>query len=308
MRIIYMGTPDFACAPLRALLEARHEIQAVFCQPDRPKGRGMKRMAPPVKMLAQSNGIPVYQPESFRDHAALPVLEQYQPDAIVVAAYGRILPPYVLRAPRYGCINVHASLLPKYRGAAPIQYAILNGERETGVTIMHMARKLDAGDMILSEKLEIGEYETAGALTQRLSELGAQLLCRALAQLEEGTAQCVAQDDAAASYAPVITRADARPDFSRPVCEVCNRVRAMQPAPGAYAEANGSIFKIPVLYAVGETTSAEPGTVLGLDEKGRLRIACADGIAAAPEIQAPSSRRMPCADYARGHALPEKFA
>ena len=307
MRIIYMGTPDFACVPLRALRDAGHEIQMVFCQPDRPKGRGMKLLAPPVKMLAQDCGIPVCQPESFRDYAAQPVLERCQPDAIVVAAYGRLLPPYVLRAPKYGCINVHASLLPKYRGAAPVQYAILNGERETGVTIMHMARKLDAGDMILSGKLEIGEYETAGALTSRLSALGAQLLCQALLQLETGAAQRIAQDEALVSYAPMITRADARLDFHQPVRAVCDRVRAMQPAPGAYAESGGAVFKIPALYDTGEHCTASPGTVLGLDGQGRMRIACGGGIAAAPEIQAPSSRRMPCADYARGHALPEKF-
>lgn len=307
MRIIYMGTPDFACAPLRALADAGHEIQAVFCQPDRPKGRGMKMLAPPVKTLALEYGVLVYQPETFRDYAAKPVLEQYKPDVIVVAAYGRILPPYVLRAPKYGCINVHASLLPKYRGAAPIQYAILNGERETGVTIMHMARKLDAGDMILSGKLEIEQYETAGELTSRLSALGAGLLCQALQQLEAGTAQRLAQDEALASYAPMITRADARLDFHQPVRALCDRVRAMQPAPGAYAEAGGAVFKIPALYATDEHSTAQPGTVLGLNAQGSLRIACADGVAVAPEIQAPSSRRMPCAAYARGHALPEKF-
>ena len=307
MRIIYMGTPEFACAPLRALWDAGHEIAAVFCQPDRPKGRGMKLVAPPVKELALHYGIPVCQPESFRDHAAKPVLDQYQPDAIVVAAYGRLLLPYVLRAPKYGCINIHASLLPKYRGAAPIQYAILNGDKETGVTVMHMARALDAGDMILAEKLKIDPYETAGELTARLSEAGAGLVCRALAQIEAGTAPRIVQDEAAVSYAPMITRADARLDFHQPVRVVCDRARAMQPAPGAFAEADGAVFKIPALYDTGERCTAQPGTVLGLDGNGRMRIACSDGIAAAPEIQAPSSRRMPCADYARGHALPEKF-
>ena len=307
MRLIYMGTPDFAVTPLEKLIEAGHEILAVFCQPDRPKGRGMKLVAPPVKAAALTHGIPVYQPETFRDHAAKPILDEVKPECIVVAAYGRILPPYVLRAPKYGCINIHASLLPKYRGAAPVQYAILNGEAETGVTIMHMAKGLDTGDKILSESLAIEPYETAGELTERLSSLGAELIVRALAMLESGTAPRIPQGEDGACYASMITRADARLSFDNPVRALCDRARAMQPAPGAYAEADGAVYKIPMLYDAGLSTDAAPGTVLGLDEKGRMLIACADGVAAAPEIQAPSSRRMPCADYARGHALPARF-
>ena len=307
MRIIYMGTPEFACAPLTALHDAGHEIAAVFCQPDRPKGRGMKLVAPPVKVLAQQYDVPVYQPETFRDHAAKPILDEIQPDCIVVAAYGRILPPYVLKAPKYGCINIHASLLPKYRGAAPIQYAILSGEDKTGVTVMHMAKGLDTGDMILSSALEIEPYETAGELTDRLSALGAELIVRALPMLEAGTAPRIPQSEDGACYASMITRADAHLDFDNPVRALCDRARAMQPAPGAFAEADGAVYKIPMLYDADISTDAAPGTVLGLDEKGRMLIACADGVAAAPEIQAPSSRRMPCADYARGHKLPERF-
>ena len=307
MRIIYMGTPEFACAPLKALADAGHEIAAVFCQPDRPKGRGMKLVAPPVKQLAQMLGVPVYQPETFRDHAAKPILDEIKPDCIVVAAYGRILPPYVLKAPKYGCINIHASLLPKYRGAAPIQYAILEGEKQTGVTVMHMAKGLDTGDMILSEAIDIAPYETAGELTERLSAVGADLIVRVLPMLEDGTAPRIPQTEEGACYASMITRADARLDFDDPVSALCDRARAMQPAPGAYAEAGGAVYKIPMLYDAAMTSDAAPGTVLGLDEKGRMLIVCADGVAAAPEIQAPSSRRMACADYARGHALPERF-
>ncbi len=307
MRIIYMGTPEFACAPLKALADAGHEIAAVFCQPDRPKGRGMKFVAPPVKQLAESLGIPVCQPETFRDHAAKPILDELRPDCIVVAAYGRILPLYVLRAPKYGCINIHASLLPKYRGAAPVQYAILDGEKQTGVTIMHMEKGLDTGDMILSEALDIEPYETAGALTDRLSALGAELIVRTLPMLENGTAPRIPQGETGTCYAAMITRADAHLDFTQSVRALCDRARAMQPAPGAYAEAGGAVYKIPMLYDAGQTSDALPGTVLGLDEKGRMLIVCADGVAAAPEIQAPSSRRMACADYARGHALPARF-
>jgi len=307
MRIIYMGTPDFACAPLRALHDAGHEICAVFCQPDRPKGRGMKMLPPPVKELALKYGVPVYQPETFRNHAAKPILDEIQPDVIVVAAYGRLLPPYVLKAPKYGCINIHASLLPKYRGAAPIQYAILNGERETGVTIMHMAKALDAGDMILSRALEIEPYETAGELTERLSVLGSELILEALKNLENGTAAREKQDESAVTYASMITRADARLDFTQSARALCDRARAMQPAPGAFAMCGEAVYKLPMLYVVDETTDAAPGTVLGLDAEGRMKIACGDGVVAALEIQAPSSRRMPCAAYARGHALPEKF-
>lgn len=304
MRILYMGTPEFAVTPLVALHEAGHEIVGVFTQPDRPKGRGMKLLAPPVKETALELGFPVHQPETLRGYAVRPLLEELKPDLIAVAAYGKILPPYVLKSARYGCINVHASLLPKYRGAAPIQHAIMAGERETGVTIMYMAKGIDTGDMILSESTPIGEQETAGELTERLSNLGAALLVRAAAQLRDGTAQRTPQQNELATYAHMITREDARLDWTRAAREVADRIRAMLPSPGAYATCGGNVYK----FADAAVTdgSGAPGAVLGV-QSGRMVVACGTGAVAIGQIQAPGSRRMALSDYARGHALPDAF-
>ena len=304
MRILYMGTPAFAVAPLMALHEAGHEIVGVFTQPDRPKGRGMKLLAPPVKETAAELGFPVHQPETLRGYAVRPLLDELKPDLIAVAAYGKLLPPYVLKAARHGCINVHASLLPKSRGAAPIQHAIMAGERETGVTIMYMAKGLDTGDMILSEATPIGEQETAGDLTERLSALGAALLVRAVAQLRDGTARRTPQQDEFATYAHMITREDARLDWTRPAREVADRIRAMLPSPGAFATCGGNVYKF--ADAVVTDGSGAPGAVLGI-ENGRMVVACGAGAVAIGQIQAPGSRRMALPDYARGHALPETF-
>lgn len=304
MKILYMGTPDFAVAPMRALREAGHELVGVVTQPDRPKGRGMKMLAPPVKEAALAWGIPVSQPETLRGYAIKPLLEERKPELIVVAAYGKLLPPYVLKAAPYGCINVHASLLPKYRGAAPIQHAILAGERETGVTIMYMAKELDAGDIILTESTPIGEQETAGELTERLSGIGAALLLRAVAQLRDGTAVRTPQQHELSTYAHMITREDARLDWTRPAREVADRIRAMLPAPGAFALCGDQTYKF--ADAVVTEGSGAPGTVLDVRE-GRMIVACGTGAVAVGQIQAPGSRRMPVPDYARGHELPEKF-
>ncbi len=304
MRILYMGTPEFAVAPLVALHEAGHELIGVFTQPDRPKGRGMKMLAPPVKETALALGVPVHQPETLRGYAVKPLLEELKPDLIAVAAYGKILPPYVLKAARYGCINVHASLLPKYRGAAPIQHAIMAGERETGVTIMYMAKGIDEGDMILSASTPISARETAGELTERLSCMGASLLVRAAASLQDGTATRTPQQHGLATYAHMITREDARLDWTRPAREVADRIRAMLPSPGAFATCGGSVYK----FADAAVTDGEgaPGTVLGVKD-GCMVVACGRGAVAIGQIQAPGSRRMPVPDYARGHALPELF-
>lgn len=304
MRIVYMGTPEFAVAPLVALHDAGHEIIGVFTQPDRPKGRGMKLIAPPVKETALAHGFAVYQPETLRGYAARPLLGELKPDLIAVAAYGKLLPPYILKSARYGCINVHASLLPKYRGAAPVQHAIMAGERETGVTIMYMAKGLDTGDMILSESTPIGEDETAGELTERLSTIGAALLVRVVAQLQDGTAQRTPQQDEFSTYAHMITREDARLDWTRPAREVADRIRAMLPSPGAFATCGGNVYKL--AGAIVTDGSGTPGAVLGV-QNGRMVVACGIGAVAIGQIQAPGSRRMAVADYARGHALPEAF-
>lgn len=304
MRILYMGTPEFAVAPLSALAEAGHEIVGVFTQPDRQKGRGMKLLAPPVKEIALERGFPVYQPETLRGYAVKPLLEELRPDLIAVAAYGQILPPYVLKAAGYGCINVHASLLPKYRGAAPIQRAIMAGERETGVTIMYMEKTLDTGDIILAEATPVGEQETAGDLTARLSEIGSSLLVRAVSMLQEGTATRTPQRNELSTYASMITREDARIDWTCTAREVVDRIRAMLPAPGAFAMCGTNVYK--VADAVVIDGKGMPGTVLGVRE-GRMIVACGMGAVAIGQIQAPGGRRMSVLDYARGHALPEMF-
>lgn len=299
-----MGTPEFAVPPLSALCDAGHTVIGVLTQPDRPKGRGMKMLASPVKEKALTLGIPVWQPETLRGYAVRPLLDELQPDLIAVAAYGKILPPYVLKYPKYGCVNVHASLLPKYRGAAPIQHAILAGEEETGVTIMYMAKELDAGDMILKGSVRIGERETTGELTGRLSQLGATLLIEAVGKIEESSAVRIPQDPSCATYAPMIGREDARLDWTRPARAVADRIRAMLPSPGAFGMCGENIYK----FADAITTDAngEPGTVLGIAD-GRIVVACGEGAVAIAQIQAPGSRRMPVPDFARGHALPERF-
>ena len=217
MKIVFMGTPEFAVPSLKALISSEHEVQAVFSQPDKPKGRGYKLTPPPVKVTAEENGIPVYQPQSLKKgedaERSLVLLKELAPDVIVVAAYGKILPKEILDLPRYGCINIHSSLLPKYRGAGPIQWAVLNGEKETGVTSMQMAEGLDTGDMLISKSTAIGEDETADELHDRLAELGAEVLTETLTAAESGTLTPVPQDDSIASYAPMLTKALCPIDF-----------------------------------------------------------------------------------------------
>ena len=298
-----MGTPDFAVPSLAALLEGGHEICGVFTQPDRPKDRGMKLQASPVKEFAIAHDLPVYQPVKMRDGTALAQIQALAPELIVVAAYGRILPEEILQAPRLGCINVHSSLLPKYRGAAPINWAILNGERETGVTIMYMAPELDAGDIIAQRATPIGPDETAPELFQRLAGLGAELLGEVVAAMEQGPAPRTPQDGAQATYAPMLGRELSPMDWTRSAQALHDQVRGLLPWPAATAELGGTQFKIFRVEDAGKTTGRAPGTVLALTKQG-LEVACGQGgVALVRELQAQGGKRMAAPDYFRGHPI-----
>ena len=259
MRIVFMGTPDFAVPSLRKLVESGYEVCGVFTQPDKPRNRGMKLLPTPVKEYAMSVGIPVFQPATLRDGTAAEQLRQLDPQLIVVAAYGKILPVEILQLPALGCINVHSSLLPKYRGAAPINWAILQGEQETGVTIMYMAEGLDTGDMLASSATPIALDESAQQLHDRLAQMGAELLAQVVQQLEQGTAVAVPQDDSQSCYAPMLSRALSPIDWSCTATQIHNQVRGLTPWPAATAQVDGVRCKILRTRVGHEKTTLEPG-------------------------------------------------
>lgn len=303
MRVLFMGTPDFAVPSLEAVVHAGYEVCGVFTQPDRPKNRGMKLIAPPVKQKAQELGIPVYQPEKLRDGTAQKIIQELAPELIVVAAYGRILPDEILDFPRLGCINVHSSLLPKYRGAAPIHWAMLNGEEETGVTIMHMASELDAGDIIMQEKTRIDKDETVETLYSRLAEIGGELLLKAVSALEAGTAPRISQDPNQVSYAPMLSRELSPIDWNKSAWEIHNQIRALIPWPAASTDLLPEQTMKVFSSRIGDTTQKAPGSILEAGKAG-IAVACGDGkVLYLTEIQAPGSRRMLAADYLRGHPI-----
>ena len=296
-----MGTPDFAVASLRRLVENGHEVVGVFTQPDKPKNRGMKLTFSPVKEYALTQDLPVYQPLKMRDGEALGILLEHAPELIVVAAYGKILPQEILDLPQYGCINVHSSLLPKYRGAAPINWAILNGERITGVSIMYMVAALDAGDVIRTVSTEIGEREDAAALTLRLSELGAQALSETIPTLADGTAKRTPQDESAFTYAPMLDRSLSPIDWTRSAREIDCQVRGLIPWPCAATSVDGKSVKVYETIS-GEMTADAPGTMRAV--KRGLSVACGDGRSLIiTQLQAEGGKRMEAADYLRGHPL-----
>lgn len=302
MRILFMGTPSFAVASLRRLVEDGHEVCGVFTQPDRPKNRGHKMMPPPVKEYALSVGLSVYQPEKMRDGTALSLVQRLQPELIVVAAYGRILPREILEAPALGAINVHSSILPKYRGAAPINWAILNGEAVTGVTIMYMAEGMDTGDIILCRETEIGPEEDAQELTERLAELGADALREAMVQLSAGTVVRIPQNGENATYAPMLTRELSDIDWTRGARQIHDQVRGLIPWPCAKTDLLGKTVKV-FRTTVGGPTSAEPGAVLSLGKQG-IEIACGDGRSIViTELQPDGGKRMSAAAYLAGHPV-----
>ena len=295
MKIVFMGTPDFAVPCLRALLDHPYEVTGVFTQPDKPKGRGYQLAAPPVKELAAARGIPVFQPATLRDGAALEQLKALAPDLIIVVAYGKILPKEILELPHLGCINVHASLLPKYRGAGPIQWAVLNGETVTGVTTRYMAEGVDTGDMLERASLEIGPDETADELHDRLSVLGAQLLLSTVDKAEKGVLKPVKQDDALATHAPMLTKEMSEIDFSKPAQEVHNLIRGLSSWPAAYTTYQGKRLKVYASHL--REGSGEPGTLL--DPK-RLIVACGDGAIELAQVQYEGGKKMSGEEFLRG--------
>ena len=302
MRILFMGTPDFAVASLQRLVEDGHDVCGVFTQPDKPKNRGMKMTFSPVKEYALSQNLQVYQPLKMRDGEAMAIVEQLQPELIVVAAYGRILPEEILNAPKYGSINVHSSLLPKYRGAAPINWAILDGLDETGVTIMYMTKELDAGDIIHTVTTPIDPQETALELTMRLAQLGAQALVEAVDMLRDGTAVRTPQDHSAHTYAPMLSKALSPIDWNRSAKEIHNQVRGLIPWPCASTQVGGKNVKV-FCTEIGSATAAPAGTVVAAGKQG-IEIACGDGkTLLITQLQAEGGKRMAAADYLRGHSV-----
>lgn len=304
MRIVFMGTPDFAVPSLEALVAAGHEVCGVFCQPDKPVGRHQNKLQPPaVKVCAQSHDIPVFQPTKLRDGTTLAQLQELNPELIVVAAYGRILPDDILALPPKGCINVHSSLLPKYRGAAPINWAVINGEKETGVTIMHMATELDAGDIIDQVKTPIAPDENVEAVHDRLAQLGGELLVKVVADIAAGTAQRIPQDHSQATLAPMLSRALSPIDWSRSAKEIHNQVRGLTPWPATSTDILGDTIKVFAVEEPGIETGKAAGTILAANKAG-IDVACGDGkVIRLTEIQAPGSRRMSAANYLAGHPV-----
>ena len=302
MRILFMGTPDFAVASLKRLVEDGHEICGVFTQPDKPKNRGHKLTFSPVKEYALSQNLAVYQPLKMRDGEAMSIVEELAPELIVVAAYGKILPEDILNYPKYGSINVHSSLLPKYRGAAPINWAILDGEAETGVSIMYMAKELDAGDVILQKSTAIGEDEDALALTARLAGLGAEALAEAVEALKNGTASRTPQDGSKQTYASMLSREMSPIDWSRTARAIDCQVRGLIPWPCASTELAGQRFKV-YRTAPGRETDKAPGTVLAAGKMG-IEVACGAGRSLCiTELQAEGGKRMAASAYLLGHPI-----
>lgn len=304
IRVLFMGTPDFAVPSLK-LLNEKHEIVGVVCQPDKINGRGNKVIFGPVKEYAIQNDIAVYQPETFKDNACLELLNDLNPELIVVAAYGKILPEYVLEYAKYGCINVHGSLLPKYRGASPIQAAVLNGDKTTGVTIMHMAKGLDTGDIILAKETEIGFYETAGELFDRLSELGAVCLDEAIEEIVCGTAKRIPQNDDDSSYVSMIKKEMGELDFSVSSVEIKNKVYGLNPWPCAYINADSGAIKVHRVIISDETSELEPSTIVGVCKQG-IKVVCGDKkVVIITEIQKQGKKRMDAYSFSLGHTIVE---
>lgn len=301
MRVVFMGTPDFAVASLDALIAANHEVTLAVTQPDRPKGRGRQLAFPAVKSRALELGIAVEQPASVRDEAFLELLRAASPEVIVVVAYGRILPDAVLRLPKYGCVNVHGSLLPAYRGAAPIQRAVFDGCAESGVTIMQMDAGMDTGDILMQAALPITEADTSGTMFDKLAVLGGKLLVETLARMENGTITPRRQDEAQASYAARLSKEDEIVDWSRPAEKIACQIRALAPAPGAYTLWNGQRLKLWQGRALEDAADALPGTVLSCGEA--LLVQTGAGVLSVAEVQPAGKKRMTARDFCNGAGI-----
>lgn len=300
LKIVFMGTPDFAVPCLRKLAESSHEVKAVFTQPDKPKGRGYKMIPTPVKSAALEYDIPVYQPLSLRKgedaENSMKILNEIAPELIVVTAYGQILPKEILELPKYGCINIHASLLPKYRGAAPINWVLLNGEKETGVTSMQMSEGLDTGDMLIKESVLIGENETYAELYNRLSEIGGEVLMKTIDGISAGTLTPEKQDDSQSCYSPMIRKEMSQLDFNKSVQEVHNTIRGVT----GFTSMNGKRLKVFSSEISHNINASEAGTIVDTE---KFAVSCSDGVIIFNEIQLEGSKRMKTADFLRGRKL-----
>ena len=300
MRVVFMGTPDIAATCLKKIIADGFEVVGVYTQPDRPKGRGMKMVMSPTKEVALAHGIPVFQPENFRSDEDVQALRDLNPDVCAVVAYGRILPQRVLDIPAMGCVNIHASILPQYRGSAPYQWAVLDGRKETGVTAQHMALKMDAGDIIDVAKTAIGPDETAGELLDRLAVLGADLLSRTLTRFANGPVAGIPQNEEDVCFAPMLDKSMCPIDWSKTARQVHDHVRGLHPWPVATMEIQGRKFKVHATKIV--EGSGQPGQILGLTKTG-LKIACGEGAVEVISLQAEGGKRMAAPDYFRGHPL-----
>jgi len=303
INIVFMGTPDFAVPTLEALHDSSDHIGMVVTQPDRPKGRGRKTVAPPVKQAASNFNYQVFQPDSIKTESAVKAVKNVNPDILVVVAFGQILPPPLLSLPRYGAVNVHASLLPRYRGPAPIQWAIINGESRTGVTTMLMDPGMDTGDILLTAETDIRTADTAATLHGRLARLGADLLLKTLHDMKAGTVRPTPQDHSLASYAPMLKKADGRIDWQKSAVELDALVRGVTPWPGAFTFHGKKRLNILRAAPVRETHQAVPGTVIK-GFPGELCIAAGNGVMRIHEIQSASGRKMDIQDFLRGNPLP----
>ena len=302
MRVVFMGTPDIAATCLKKVLEQGFEVVGVYTQPDRPKGRGMKMVYSPVKEVAIAHDLPVFQPENFREDETVRQLAALKPDVVAVVAYGRILPQKVLDLVPNGFINIHASVLPQYRGSAPYQWAVLDGLTETGVSAQFMVHAMDAGDVVGVSKTPIGPNETAGELLDRLTVLGVQLLCDVLHQFRDGTLVPVAQDESKVTLAPMLDKTMCPIDWTKTAQQVHNHVRGLHPWPVATADLAGTKFKIHSTVVLGGQAGAAPGTILALTKTG-LQVACGEGAVEIRSLQAEGGKRMAAPDYFRGHPL-----
>lgn len=304
MRVIFMGTPDFAVPSLEALL-TKHEVVLVVTQPDKPKGRGKKMVPTPVKACALEHAIPVLQPEKVKEPEFVEQLRSYEPDLIAVTAFGQILSEPILEMPKYGCINVHGSLLPKYRGAAPMQWSIIDGEKVTGITTMYMAKGLDSGDMLLKAEVEITDEDTFATIHDKMAVTGANLLLDTLDQLEAGTLERIPQDHDAATYAPMITKETGHIDWSKNRQDIINLIRGLNPVPAAYTIYEEEVLKIfgAVISDV-QADDAANGEIVAVVKKGFV-VKCGDGCLLITEVQARGGKRMMTDAYLRGHAMKE---
>ena len=300
MRILFMGTPGFAQKSLEALIEDNRDVVCVITQPDKPKGRGYEMAMPEVKVCALEHNIPVYQPETLKDGAILPILEEYNPDIIIVVAYGKILPEYILNFPRYGCVNIHGSLLPKYRGAAPIQRAVIDGEKISGVTSMYMEKGLDTGDMLIKKELPIGETTTAGEYHDALALLGGEVLLETIDALLRGEITPEKQDDSLSTYAHQLSKAEGEIDWNNTNEEIYNKVRGLNPWPKAFSFIGKKRFVVDFVYK--SEKSGNPGEVLEANDEG-ITVACGNGSVIIKDIKIEGKKMMSVSDFLRGHKI-----